>query len=59
MPHVPDRLLLGSHSRVVFGGTSYDVATYCFEDLQIYRELVRTSQQRSFREDEAGQGLRS
>ena len=45
--------------RVVFGGTSYNVATYCFEDLQIYRELVRTSQQRSLREDEAGQGLRS
>jgi tRNA(Arg) A34 adenosine deaminase TadA len=27
-------------SRIVFGATSYDVATYGFEDLQLYRELA-------------------
>ena len=45
--------------RVVFGATSYDVATYGFEDLQLYRELARPSDQRSIREDEADQSLRS
>ena len=59
MPDVPDRLLLGSHPRVVFGATSYDVATYGFEDLQLYRELARPTHQRSLREDEADQTLRS
>lgn len=29
-------------SRLVFGATSHDVATYGFEDLQLYRELART-----------------
>jgi hypothetical protein len=27
-------------SCLVFGATSYDVATYGFEDLQLYRELA-------------------
>ena len=45
--------------RVVFAATSYDVATYGFEDLQLYRELARSSHHRSLREDEADEGLRS
>jgi guanine deaminase len=45
-------------SRVVFGATSHDVATYGFEDLQLYRELSRTMDQRSLREDAADQDLR-
>jgi len=45
--------------RVVFGATSYDVATYGFEDLQLYRELTRPADQRSIREDEADPSLRS
>lgn len=45
--------------RVVFGATSYDVATYGFEDLQLYRELAQPSDQRSLREDQADQSLRS
>jgi guanine deaminase len=46
-------------SRVVFAATSYDVATYGFEDLQLYRELARPTHQRSLREDEADEDLRS
>jgi guanine deaminase len=45
-------------SRVVFGATSHDVATYGFEDLQLYQELSRPSQGRSLREDPADDGLR-
>jgi hypothetical protein len=30
-------------SRLVFGATSYDVATYGFEGLQLYRELATVS----------------
>ena len=45
--------------RIVFGATSYDVATYGFEDLQLYRELALPPQQRSLREDEADQSLRN
>jgi tRNA(Arg) A34 adenosine deaminase TadA len=44
--------------RLVFGATSYDVATYGFEDLQLYRELTRGAQSRSMREDAADGGLR-
>jgi hypothetical protein len=44
-------------SRVVFGATSYGVATHGFEDLQLYRELARPSDHRSLREDEADQGF--
>jgi len=44
--------------RVVFGATSYDVATYGFEDLQFYRELTHASDQRSLQEDAAGDDLR-
>lgn len=46
-------------SRVVFGATSYDVATYGFEDLQLYRELGRSLKQRSLSEDAADGELRS
>ena len=45
-------------SRVVFGATSHDVAKYGFEDLQLYRELSRTTEQRSLREDAADAALR-
>ncbi len=34
-------------SRLVFGATSHDVATYGFEDLQLYRELAIDARQRS------------
>jgi guanine deaminase len=46
-------------SRVVFGATSYDVATYGFEDLQLYRELAANIEQRSLTEISAGESLRS
>ena len=39
--------------RVVFGATSYDVARYGFEDLQLYRELSQPASGRSLREDTA------
>ena len=39
--------------RVVFGATSYDVATFGFEDLQFYRELSRPAEHRSLREEVA------
>jgi guanine deaminase len=45
-------------SRIVFGATSYDVATYGFEDLQLYHELSQTTEQRSLREDAADRDLR-
>ncbi len=45
--------------RVVFGATSYDVATYGFEDLQFYRELAHPAQQRSVQEDSADDDLRA
>lgn len=45
-------------SRVVFGATSHDVATYGFEDLQLYRELTQPAEQRSLREDHAEHDLR-
>lgn len=44
--------------RIVFGATSYDVATCGFEDLQLYHELGQTAEHRSLREEGAGQDLR-
>ena len=44
--------------RVVYAATSYDVATYGFEDLQFYRELARAPAERSIREDAADGELR-
>ncbi len=44
--------------RVVYAATSYDVATYGFEDLQLYRELTRPTDQRSLQEDAADDELR-
>jgi guanine deaminase len=46
-------------SRLVFGATSYDVATYGFEDLQLYRELAADADQRSLTEVSAGGSLRT
>lgn len=46
-------------SRIVFGATSYDVATYGFEDLQLYRELATNGEQRSIDEVNAGGPLRA
>ena len=37
-------------SRLVYGATSYDVATYGFEDLQLYRELATGIERRSMPE---------
>jgi guanine deaminase len=45
-------------SRLVFGATSYDVATYGFEDLQLYRELATDTGQRSLAEVSADRPLR-
>jgi len=45
-------------SRLVFGATSYDVATYGFEDLQLYRELATSREQRSLPEVGADGPLR-
>ena len=42
-------------SRVVYAATSYDVATYGFEDLQLYRELTRPNEERLIVEQAAGQ----
>jgi tRNA(Arg) A34 adenosine deaminase TadA len=39
--------------RLVFAATSHDVATYGFEDLQFYRELAHSAENRSLREDSA------
>jgi guanine deaminase len=44
--------------RVVFGATSYDVATYGFEDLQLYREMGLSAEERSVQEDTAEGELR-
>jgi tRNA(Arg) A34 adenosine deaminase TadA len=44
--------------RVVFGATSYDVDSSGIEDLQFYLELTRPRDQRSLREDPAGEELR-
>jgi guanine deaminase len=46
-------------SRLVFGATSYDVATYGFEDLQLYRELATNTEQRSLPEVSADESLRT
>ena len=45
-------------SRVVFAATSYDVATCGFEDLQLYRELATSAEQRSLPEVSADGPLR-
>jgi guanine deaminase len=45
-------------SRVVYAATSYDVATYGFEDLQLYRELTKPSGERLIVEQAAGQDQR-
>jgi guanine deaminase len=45
-------------SRLVFGATSHDVATYGFEDLQLYRELATSTERRSLTEVSAGGSLR-
>jgi guanine deaminase len=42
-----------------FGATSYDVAAYGFEDLQLYRELAAASEQRSLPEVSADEPLRA
>ncbi|MDQ2876341.1 MAG: nucleoside deaminase [Actinomycetota bacterium] len=44
--------------RLVFGATSYDVATYGFEDFQLYRELTLPADRRLLREDAAEGTLR-
>ncbi len=44
--------------RLVFGATSYDVATFGFEDLQLYRELGRATDKRFLQEQAAGEELR-
>jgi guanine deaminase len=46
-------------SRVVFAATSYDVATYGFEDLQLYRELATKAEHRSLPESSADEPLRA
>jgi guanine deaminase len=45
-------------SRVVYGATSYDAATYGFEDLQFYRELTLPTSERALQEDAADDDLR-
>jgi guanine deaminase len=49
----------GRVSRLVFGATSYDVATYGFEDLQLYRELATDTERRALPEVSAGSSLRA
>jgi len=46
-------------SRIVFGATSHDVATYGFEDLQLYRELASGIAERSLTEVSAEGPLRA
>jgi len=46
-------------SRLVFGATSYDVATYGFEDLQLYREMATSTEHRSLPEASADESLRT
>jgi guanine deaminase len=45
-------------SRLVCGATSYDVASYGFEDLQLYRELATGIEQRSMPEVSGDETLR-
>jgi len=45
-------------SRIVFGATTADVATYGFEDLRLYGELREPAERRSVREDNGGEPLR-
>jgi tRNA(Arg) A34 adenosine deaminase TadA len=33
--------------RLIFGASSHDVATYGFEDLQLYREVAQPAERRS------------
>lgn len=44
--------------RLVFGATSYDVATSGFEDLQFYREMSHPADKRFLHEDAAQEALR-
>jgi guanine deaminase len=44
--------------RLVFGATSYDVATFGFEDLQLYREMALSVDTRFLQEQAAGATLR-
>ena len=44
--------------RLVFGATMHDVATYGFEDLQLYRELTLPLERRSLIEHSADGALR-
>lgn len=44
--------------RLVFGATTYDVATFGFEDLQLYREMSRSPEKRFLQEEAAGGDLR-
>src|ERR1700735_3177329 len=58
----PPAVALAAHPHdgaLAFGATSYDVATYGFEDLQLYRELATGAEQRSLPEVRADQPLRS
>ncbi|MGI5236989.1 nucleoside deaminase [Dactylosporangium sp. CA-139066] len=45
--------------RLIFGASSFDVATYGFEDLQLYRELTLPVEQRFLIEQAADEDLRS
>lgn len=45
-------------SRVVYAATSYDVATYGFEDLRFYQELAKPRAERLIAEETAGQHQR-
>ncbi len=45
-------------ARVVYAATSYDVATYGFEDLRLYRELTKPNEDRLIAEQAAGQDQR-
>lgn len=44
--------------RLVYGASSHDVATYGFEDLQLYRELTLPAGQRSLREESAAGSIK-
>ncbi len=45
--------------RLVFAATSHDVATYGFEDLQLYRELTHPADSRSLREEAVSGPIRA
>lgn len=45
--------------RLIFGATSNDVATYGFEDLQLYREMAHTPEARFLREEAADGEIRN